>query len=128
MGPHERRRARPAVQVLVAAADREVGIDAVQVDRHRAGRMREIPDRQRAGVVRRARQRRHVVHAAGAVVDVREHQQREALVEQRRELVGFGEHEVQAALARQRLGDVQVGREVGALGDHAHALGRDRRA
>ena len=37
MHPDEGRRARPAVQVLVAAADGEVGLAPLQIDRHRAG-------------------------------------------------------------------------------------------
>ena len=44
MRPDEGRRAGAAVQVLVAAADREVGVGVVQGDRHRAGAVREVPD------------------------------------------------------------------------------------
>ena len=49
----EGRRARPAVQVFVAAADREIDPGSVQVDRERAGAVRQIPERERAGIVRR---------------------------------------------------------------------------
>ena len=38
MGPDEGRRARSAVEVLVAAADREVGVRARQIHRQRARR------------------------------------------------------------------------------------------
>ena len=48
-----RRRARPAVEELVAAADREIGAIRIEPQLHRAGRMREVPDDQRALVVRR---------------------------------------------------------------------------
>ncbi len=52
--PDEGRRAGAAVEVLVAAADREVGVARrCSVDRHRAGAVRQVPDRQRAGGVRR---------------------------------------------------------------------------
>ena len=119
MGPDERRRAGAAVQVLVAAADREVGAGAVQIDRHGAGGVREIPDHDRAGLMRRARQLGHPVHAAGAIVDVRQHQDRDAIVEMRRDLVGVDEHQLEAVLARERLGDVEIGREVRALRDDA---------
>ena len=53
MSPDEGRRPGAAVEVFVAAAHREVGcralpIVAVQVHRHRTGRMRQVPDHQRA--------------------------------------------------------------------------------
>ena len=73
MGPDERRRARSAVQVLVAAADGEIGRVAGEIDRHRAGRVRQVPDRQRPGGVGGGGQLAHPVHPAGAVVDVGQH-------------------------------------------------------
>ncbi len=62
MHPDEGGRARAAVQVLVAATDGEVGVLALQVHRHGAGAVGEVPHRERAGVMRRLRQRGHVVH------------------------------------------------------------------
>ena len=43
-----RGRAGPAVEELVAAADREIGAIRVEMQFDRAGRMREVPDDQRA--------------------------------------------------------------------------------
>ena len=127
MGPDERRRAGPAVQVLVAAADGEVGgrgrrAVAMEMHRHGAGRVRQIPDHERAGGVRRARQRRHVVHAAGAVVHVGQQHDGGVVVDRRRQIVGVHEPQRGSRAARgSGLGDVEVGRKV-------RALGRARRA
>ncbi len=94
MRPDERRRARPAVQVLVAATHGEIGgivriAAAVQVDRHGAGRVRQVPDDQRARGMRGAIDRGHPVHAAIAIVDVREQQHRHPSVELRENRVGI---------------------------------------
>ena len=120
MRPHKRRRAGSAVQVLVAAANREVGVGGVQVDRHRAGGVREIPHDQRAGVVRGVRDVRHAMHAAGAVVDMGQHQDGDAIVQQRGNVVGVGQHQLEAVRARERVGNVEIGREV-------RPFGQDRR-
>ena len=48
----ERRRAGPAVQVLVAAADGEVGAARLQGHGHRAGRMAHVPEDQGPGRMR----------------------------------------------------------------------------
>ena len=40
----------PAVEVFVAAADREIGAGGVQLDRHRAGAVGQIPQRERAAL------------------------------------------------------------------------------
>ena len=47
-------RARSAVQILVRAPDRQVGPVGVERDRDRAGAVAEVPQRQRAGIVREA--------------------------------------------------------------------------
>ena len=55
------RGARAAVEVLVGAADRQVGLPRVELDRHRAARVREVPQararrrRARSGSARRRR-------------------------------------------------------------------------
>ena len=67
-----RGRAGSAVEKLVAAADREVGAIPVEMKFDRAGRMREVPDDQRALLVRGLRDRRHVLDLGGAIVDVAE--------------------------------------------------------
>ncbi len=116
----EGRRARPAVQIFVAAADREIGPGGVQLDRERAGAVRQIPERQRAGVMRRPREVPHVVHAPAAVVDVGQHQQRGLRVERR-----FAARPAPTARSsirspsrsRRTLRDVEVGREVAPLRD-----------
>jgi hypothetical protein len=65
---------------------------------------------------------RHVVHGAGAVVHVREHQHRDLGRECRRKGVdAVDELQREAAIAAQRLGDVQVGRKVAALAHHGAA-------
>ena len=58
------RRPRPAVQILVAAADCEIDPGDTEIDRQRAGGMGEIPQHQRTLGLRRTGGRRHVVHSA----------------------------------------------------------------
>lgn len=125
--PHEGGRTGAAVQVLVRAADRAVRACAVQVDRHRAGRVREIPQHQPAGVVHELRDGRHVVHVAGAVVHVRDHCDGRVRAERAGQVgrvVDQAQFVVAAELLDQPLRDIQVGREVRAFRhDHA-AFGR----
>jgi hypothetical protein len=82
--------ARSAVQVLVAAPHGEVGVRRAEVDRHCAGRVREIPDHQAAGLLRALRHRRQRMLSAGAVVDVGEHHDGNAVVDRGCDLVEFG--------------------------------------
>ena len=121
MRPHEGGRARPAVEVLVAAADREIGAGAMQVDRHRAGRVSEVPDGQRAGGVGDPRQLGHVVHAAAAVVDVGQHQQRDVVGQVIGEVVGFDDAQLQPGGDGDAFGDVEVGGEVAAFREQGRA-------
>ena len=65
-------RARPGVEVLVGAADGELGAGGAQADRDRARRVAEVPDQRRAALGRRGLERRQVGERAGAVADVRE--------------------------------------------------------
>src|SRR5262249_62073235 len=44
-GVDEGRRARPAIEILVAAADREIRLRSVEIHRQRAGSMGQVPDR-----------------------------------------------------------------------------------
>ena len=60
-------RARPGVEVLVGAADRELGAGGAQADRQRAGRVREVPDE--SG--RRAARQRAVTAARSSSAPVR---------------------------------------------------------
>ena len=79
----ERRRAGAGVQVLVGAADGQVGAGRVQADRHRADRVAQVPQHQRAGLVHQRGDPRHVGQRAAAVGHVREADQRRALVHRR---------------------------------------------
>ena len=79
-----RRRARPAVQELVAAADREIGAVRIEPQFDRAARMREVPHDQRALGVRGGRYRRHVLDLGGAIVDVGELDHRRVVVDRGR--------------------------------------------
>lgn len=78
----EGRRAGPAIQVLIGAADREIGPGAIEIDRHDAGAVAEVPDRDRALVVNQAGQRGHVAQGAGLVVDMVDQHDRGVLVDQ----------------------------------------------
>ena len=110
----EGRRPGSAVEVLVGAADREVGAGGAQVDRQRARRMGQIPYRQCAGGVGGLGQPRHVVLSAGPVVDLGQHQGRDALVQRPGDF--FRGHQPDlVALAEgsdQPLRDVEVRRKV----------------
>jgi hypothetical protein len=96
----------------------------LEIDRHGAGRMRQVPDHQCAHLVRQPRRRGEVVHAAGPIVDVRQHEHGGALVQLRRQVVGIDEPELEAVRACQRIDDVEVARKVGALGHNAPAVWR----
>ena len=61
-------RAGTAVEIFVAAADREVSFATIEVDRQRAAGMRQVPQNQRPRCMRGAGQRRHVEQFAGLVM------------------------------------------------------------
>ena len=117
----EGRCARSAVQVLVAAADREIDAGAVDVERHRAGAVRQVPQHQGPRLVGGGGDRRHVVHPGRAVVDVGQREHRDVLVERRHQQIGVDAAQGVALIQQvdQPLHDVHVGREVLSLGqDH----------
>src|SRR5262249_32200772 len=70
----KRRSAGAAVEVLVATAHREVHLGGAQVYRQRARRMRQVPERQRALLVRLSRQVWHVEDTTRLIVDMSEHE------------------------------------------------------
>ena len=109
---HHTKAGEPGPPFRYCAADRAVRARAVQVDRHRAGRVCEIPH-QPACVVHELRDGRHVVHVAGAVVHVRDH--RDGRVRERAGQVGRvvdqAQFVVAAELLDQPLRDIQVGRK-----------------
>ena len=80
----------PAVQIFVAAADREIAAGAVEVELDRAGAVRQVPQRQRAGGVRGGVDRRHVVDGGAAVIDVGQGDDRGVLVDRLDDLVRRG--------------------------------------
>ena len=109
--PHveERRRPGPAVEVLVRAADREIGAGGGQPGRHRPDGVREVPEHERARVVDQPGDGRQVGERAGAVGHVREDDDGDPVVERR------GQHRGVQSL-------VEVG------GDLAHGHARGPRA
>ena len=113
----------PPFRVLVAAADGEVGRVAGEIDRHRAGGVRQVPDRQRPGGVGGGGQLAHPVHPAGPVVDMGQQQHRRPVVEVRRQIGSVDQRQLAPVRSGQRVGDVEVGREVGALRDDPAAAG-----
>ena len=60
----EGRRTRTAIQVLVAAADREVRTAAVEIDLESADAVTQVPEHQRPALMRALRDRAHVIIAA----------------------------------------------------------------
>ena len=124
-------RARAAVEVLVGAADGEVDVPLVERDRHRAGRVAEVPEHQRAGVVGDPGELGGVGEPGRAVGDVVDHDERGALADGLAELVGrdagggvdLDPAQGQPALGGDALGDVAVGREVVGVDDDLGAGG-----
>ena len=124
MRPDEGRRAGAAVQVLVAAADREVG--AAPLAGRPALRRPSAPGPRRVSAPAAwaiARQLGHVVDAAAAVVDVRQHQQRDLVGQVQGKVGGVDQAQLQPGGDGDALGDVEVGREVAALGEEHGAPG-----
>ena len=127
----KRRRAGPAIEEFVAAADGKIGVHAGKIERHRAGRMREVPDHQRAFGVRRFRDLRHVVHAARAIAHMGEEHAGDIVVDDRGKFFRRGrlEHMVPAQVAYQSLHDIKIGGEIFALGQNRapRRIERERR-
>ena len=69
-------RARSAVEVLVAAPDREVDPPRVELRRHDAGGVAEVPQHERAGLVHSGGDLFDVGEVAGTIGDVAEHDER----------------------------------------------------
>ena len=70
----ECRGTRAAIQIFVAAADGEIRIGDGEIDWNGPRGMGEIPQRQRACLMGGGGHRFHVVHVAGAVVHMGQHQ------------------------------------------------------
>ncbi len=113
--PHEGRRARAAIQVFVGAADGVIRAACVQVNGHSARRMRQIPDGQRAVLVRQRRDGRHVVHVPALVVHVRQHGDGDVVAQRAFQLFRRVDQAQFVAVAQQvgqAFSDVEVGRKV----------------
>ena len=121
--PQKGRGAGAAIEVLVAATDRKVGPRGMQVDRHRAGAVGQIPDGQHAGFMSLGAHGGHIVHRAGPVIDMGEHQHCDIVAQCRVQLIMFDQAQRQPAIPAQRLRDIEVGREIAAL---AHDRGSAR--
>ena len=119
----------PGVQVLVGAADGQVGAGPVQVHRDRARRVAQVPEHQRARVVREPGDRGHVGQRAAPVGHVRQADQggvrpdRGADVRRADPLVHVGaDHaELAAGPGGDALEHVAVGGEVVVVGDQDRA-------
>ena len=113
----EGRRTRPAVQIFVRATDGEIGVVARDIDWKRARRMREIPDDEHPRRMRLSDQRRHVVPATRAIIDLGHHHRRNRRIDRIRDR--FGRHDPQLMPAPQRrqqpFGHVEIGREIAAV-------------
>jgi hypothetical protein len=106
-------RARAPVQVLVAAADGEVDVVSVEVERNGAGAMAQVPEDEGAPTVSEPGEPRHVVHLARSEIDMRERHDRDAVVDGALEPCP-GHHGKAATPEKpgEPLGDVEVRRKV----------------
>ncbi len=77
----ERWRARPAVQILVAAANRHIGIGAIQIDFHRSCAVCQVPHHQGPHLMRLGGNFRHRVNRTGTIIHMRQHGQADTVVE-----------------------------------------------
>ena len=106
----------------------------VERDQHRADRVREVPEHQRARLVRDPGQAGPVGEEGRAVRDVAEHHERRPLPHRRLEQVGgdagagvdVDPPQRQPALLGDAVGHVAVGREVVAVEDDLGAVGAQR--
>ena len=84
-------RTRPTVEVFIGATHREIRAAARHIDGQRACGMRQIPDRDGTGIMRLLRERGHVMHPPGAVIDLRQHQHGKIAVDMVRDIL-WGDH------------------------------------
>jgi hypothetical protein len=114
---------RAAVEKLVTAADAQVGVRGVQLDRDRPGAVAQVPARERPRRMRRRGQRRHVVDRTAAIVGLRQQQQRDMLVERGGEVGRRDDAEFDPGQRGKPLQHIDVGREIARLGDDHAAAG-----
>src|SRR6187401_3401617 len=94
----ESRRARPAVEIFIAAADGEVGAGPVEIETKSAGAVRQVPDRQRALGMRGSIERSHVMPLAAAKIGVRQIKNRCVLIDRHGQLAAIDGAQVQLRL------------------------------
>ena len=127
--PHKGRGTWAAVEVFVAATHGKVGFGCGEVHRHGTRAVSEVPHGEDAFGVGRSGDGGDVVHGAGAVVHMCQHEHRHAGGERSRNLFGLDQHQFAAAFLAQRFGDVEIGGEVAAFAHDALAVwgvfGRD---
>ena len=119
----EGRRAGATVQIFIPAADREIRPAPIEIDRHRADRMRQIPEDQRARRVRGFRELGHVEDLAGLVMRVGQEQQSDIPIERFCHPVAFGQAALGEALLFEAFDHIEVGREIARLAQHHFAAG-----
>ena len=112
------RGARSAVEVLIAAADREIRRAPVEIDRQRATRMRQVPQHQRAGIMRGAGQFGHVERFARLVMRMGEHQQGNAVVQRLDQLAALCQTALGQALPFHSVDHVEIGGEIAGFAQH----------
>ena len=111
---HVGRRTRPPAEVLVAAADGEVDAGLVERHRHHPGGVAQVPQRERARLVRGRREPRQVEQLTGAVVEMRQRDQGHLTSEagqDPRDVARRRGHDLELAGLGGRTEDVQVRRE-----------------
>ena len=112
VGEDEGRRAGAAVQVLVGAADGEIDVEGVELDRHDAGAVAEVPDDEAPASMARPVRLRHVAQRTGAIVDVVDQHDGRPLVDHGGEVGVVGrEASSRPGASRNAFGDVEVGGE-----------------
>ncbi len=119
----EGRRAGAAVQIFVAAANREIAAAAVQVELDRAGAVRQVPQGERSGGMSGGVQRRHVVPGAASVVDMGQEQDRGVARRAPGQARQPGRPSASSAAgdSASPCGRVEVGREIALLGEDRRA-------
>ena len=124
MHPDKGRSPWPTIEVLVAAANGKISICRLQVHRYRAGTVCQVPDREHTCGVGGSCDGMHVVHRAGSVVHMGEHQNSDLGRERVANVFGLNQLQGVAALAAEALGNVQIGGKVTAFTQHQAPLRR----
>ena len=128
----QRRRTRPATQVFVAAHHREIGAAAGEIDRHRAGTVRQVPQHPCADRMGLCIHLRHIPAKAAAVVHMREQHQCQIIGERRIQTGGVVDRAclpAAAAVMHDALHHMTVGgKALTLINDHALLRRRCRQA